>query len=119
MASRTDRPQIAGAGEREAAHDLWQNRCGGPARPHARPFVPARSEKPRMTRPQAATQPKEEDNLSDSEFKALLADVIPHLRAYGRSLCGNPDLADDLTQDTLVRAWASRDRFERGTSLNA
>lgn len=57
--------------------------------------------------------------FTDSEFKALLAGVIPHLRAYGRSLCGNPDLADDLVQDTMVKAWASRDRFERDTSIKA
>ncbi len=57
--------------------------------------------------------------LSDDEFRHLLGGVIPHLRAYGRSLSGNPDLADDLTQDTMVKAWASRDRFERGTSIKA
>lgn len=62
---------------------------------------------------------QDDEGLSDSEFKALLAGVIPHLRAYGRSLSGNPDLADDLTQDTMVKAWASRDRFERGTSIKA
>ena len=72
-----------------------------------------------MTRVTAATQPGASTSLSDSEFKTLLADVIPHLRAYGRSLSGNPDLADDLTQDTMVKAWASRDRFERGTSIKA
>src|SRR3546814_2684470 len=68
--------------------------------------------------PASASQPQA-DTLSDSEFKALLAGVIPHLRAYGRSLSGNPDLADDLTQDTMVKAWASRERFERGTSIKA
>ena len=57
--------------------------------------------------------------LDDEAFKAQLASLIPHLRAYGRSLSGNPDLADDLTQDTMVKAWASRDRFERGTSIKA
>ena len=68
---------------------------------------------------QSAAAPTAGENLSDAEFKALLAAVIPHLRAYGRSLSGNPDLADDLTQDTMVKAWASRDRFERGTSIKA
>lgn len=72
-----------------------------------------------MTRTTAAKQPHDDESLSDGEFKTLLAGVIPHLRAYGRSLCGNPDLADDLTQDTMVKAWASRDRFERGTSIKA
>ena len=55
-----------------------------------------------MTRTPAAASQPQADTLSDSEFKALLAGVIPHLRAYGRSLSGNPDLADDLTQDTMV-----------------
>ncbi|WP_033074041.1 sigma-70 family RNA polymerase sigma factor [Sphingopyxis sp. MWB1] len=72
-----------------------------------------------MAHIQAAPQPTSDTRLSDREFKALLAEVIPHLRAYGRSLSGNPDLADDLTQDTMVKAWASRDRFERGTSIKA
>jgi len=72
-----------------------------------------------MTRVTAASQVEADAGLSDSEFKTLLANVIPHLRAYGRSLSGNPDLADDLTQDTMVKAWASRDRFERGTSIKA
>lgn len=64
-------------------------------------------------------KPTADNALSDTEFKALLGSVIPHLRAYGRSLSGNPDLADDLTQDTMVKAWASRERFERGTSIKA
>ena len=34
--------------------------------------------------------------LPDDEFKTQLAQVIPHLRAFGRSLSGNRDLADDL-----------------------
>jgi RNA polymerase sigma-70 factor (ECF subfamily) len=77
-----------------------------------------------MSRPHAAPQTQAEtdapvESLSDSEFKTLLAAVIPHLRAYGRSLSGSPDLADDLTQDTMVKAWASRERFERGTSIKA
>jgi RNA polymerase sigma-70 factor (ECF subfamily) len=45
--------------------------------------------------------------------------AIPHLRAFATSLTGNRDRADDLVQDTIVRAWANIDRFERGTNLNA
>jgi RNA polymerase sigma-70 factor (ECF subfamily) len=48
----------------------------------------------------------------------LLA-AIPSLRAFAISLCGNPDRADDLVQDTLVKAWTHMHRFERGTNLNA
>jgi RNA polymerase sigma-70 factor (ECF subfamily) len=67
----------------------------------------------------SAVSSREGGSLSDREFKTLLAGVIPHLRAYGRSLSGNPVVADDLTQDTMVKAWASRDRFEAGTSIKA
>jgi RNA polymerase sigma-70 factor, ECF subfamily len=45
--------------------------------------------------------------------------AIPTLRAFAMSLCGNRDHADDLVQDTLVRAWAKMDRFEAGTNLHA
>jgi RNA polymerase sigma-70 factor (ECF subfamily) len=46
--------------------------------------------------------------LSDPEFKDQLGAVIPHLRAFGRSLSGSRDLADDLVQETLLKAWAAR-----------
>jgi RNA polymerase sigma-70 factor (ECF subfamily) len=57
--------------------------------------------------------------LSDDDFKRELAAVIPHLRAFGRSLSGNRDLADDLVQETLMKAWAARSRFQAGTNMRA
>ena len=48
----------------------------------------------------------------------LLA-AIPSLRAFAISLIRDRDRADDLVQDTIVRAWGAIDRFERGTNLNA
>ena len=48
----------------------------------------------------------------------LLAPVPP-LRAFAMSLTNNRDRADDLVQDTLMRAWANLDRFQRGTNLEA
>lgn len=57
--------------------------------------------------------------LDDAAFKAELAAAIPHLRAYGRSLTGDIDRADDLVQDTMLKAWGSRDRFTAGTSMKA
>ncbi|MFN3687087.1 sigma-70 family RNA polymerase sigma factor [Salinarimonas sp.] len=49
---------------------------------------------------------------------ALLA-AVPSLRAFAISLTGQVDRADDLVQDTLLRALSNIDRFERGTNLNA
>ncbi|MCM8557543.1 sigma-70 family RNA polymerase sigma factor [Sphingomicrobium sp. GRR-S6-50] len=57
--------------------------------------------------------------LPDDEFKEQLAQVIPHLRAFGRSLSGNRDTADDLVQETLLKAWAARKRFQAGTNMRA
>ena len=57
--------------------------------------------------------------LDDAAFKEQLAQVIPHLRAFGRSLSGNRDTADDLVQETLLKAWAARQRFQAGTNMRA
>jgi RNA polymerase sigma-70 factor (ECF subfamily) len=57
--------------------------------------------------------------LSDEEFRQQLGLVIPHLRAFGRSLSGNRDTADDLVQETLLKAWAARKRFQAGTNMRA
>lgn len=68
-----------------------------------------------MTEPETVVH----EALSDSEFKRELAAVIPHLRAFGRSLSGNRDVADDLVQETLLKAWAARNRFQAGTNMRA
>lgn len=49
---------------------------------------------------------------------ALLAEV-PGLRAFARSLTKDPVRADDLVQDTLVKAMANLEKFEEGTNLAA
>lgn len=67
----------------------------------------------------AIVAPEAREPLSDSDFKAQLGAVIPHLRAFGRSLSGNRDLADDLVQETLLKAWAARARFQAGTNMRA
>ncbi len=54
-----------------------------------------------------------------AQFKRDLTGVVPHLRAFARGLCGHPDLADDLVQETLLKAWAAQDRFQPGTSIRA
>jgi RNA polymerase sigma-70 factor (ECF subfamily) len=54
-----------------------------------------------------------------AEFKRELTEVVPHLRAFARGLCGRPDMADDLVQETLLKAWAAQERFEPGTSMRA
>jgi RNA polymerase sigma-70 factor (ECF subfamily) len=53
------------------------------------------------------------------DVEAMLLDVIPHLRAFARSLTRNRDQADDLTHDAVVRALAAIDQFTPGTNFKA
>jgi RNA polymerase sigma factor (sigma-70 family) len=57
--------------------------------------------------------------LSDADFERQLKDVIPHLRAFARSLSGAADRADDLVQDAMLNAWRARERFRAGTNFKA
>jgi RNA polymerase sigma-70 factor (ECF subfamily) len=52
-------------------------------------------------------------------FKADLLALVPFLRAFARSLSGRREGADDLAQETLVKAWQSRASFVPGTNLKA
>jgi RNA polymerase sigma-70 factor (ECF subfamily) len=49
---------------------------------------------------------------------ALVA-AIPNLRAFAIALCRDAQLADDLVQETLVKAWHGRSSFKVGTNLKA
>jgi RNA polymerase sigma-70 factor (ECF subfamily) len=53
------------------------------------------------------------------DFQHSLLATIPHLRAFAIGLCGKADSADDLVQETLVRAWANQGGFQPGTNLSA
>lgn len=64
-----------------------------------------------------ASDARKADDKAD--FKKELTDVVPHLRAFARGLCGRADMADDLVQETMLKAWAAQDRFEPGTSMRA
>jgi RNA polymerase sigma-70 factor (ECF subfamily) len=55
----------------------------------------------------------------DPALRTLLLAAVPSLRAFAISLSGSVDRADDLVQDTLLRALANIHRFEPGTNLNA
>lgn len=61
----------------------------------------------------------ERTSAQKADFKRELTEVVPHLRAFARGLCGRPDMADDLVQETLLKAWAAQQRFEPGTSMRA
>ncbi|MCJ2183990.1 sigma-70 family RNA polymerase sigma factor [Novosphingobium sp. 1949] len=56
---------------------------------------------------------------ADEGFRRELMSVLPHLRAFARGLCGRHDFADDLVQETAVKAWTARERYQPGTNMRA
>jgi RNA polymerase sigma-70 factor (ECF subfamily) len=56
---------------------------------------------------------------SEPSLRDQLLGAVPSLRAFAFSLTQNWDRADDLVQDTLLRAWGAIDRFERGSNMHA
>ena len=57
--------------------------------------------------------------MVSQQLRNDLIGAIPNLRAFAVSLCGNPDRADDLVQETLVKAWSNLSSFAEGTNLAA
>ncbi|WP_336486586.1 NepR family anti-sigma factor [Methylobacterium nigriterrae] len=55
----------------------------------------------------------------EPEFRNGLLAAVPSLRAFALSLTSNPARSDDLVQDTLLKGWQHRARFQPGTNLNA
>jgi RNA polymerase sigma-70 factor (ECF subfamily) len=56
---------------------------------------------------------------ADARFRGELVAMIPKLRAFARGLCGNRDLADDLAQEALTKAWAARASYIPDTNFRA
>ena len=53
------------------------------------------------------------------DFRDELVRQLPNLRAFAVSLTGQTEYADDLVQDTIVKAWSKHEQFEPGTNLKA
>jgi RNA polymerase sigma factor (sigma-70 family) len=59
-------------------------------------------------------------NASEShDISAEIVELIPALEKFARRFCGRASEADDLVQETLLRALAHKDRFEPGTRLKS
>jgi RNA polymerase sigma-70 factor (ECF subfamily) len=69
--------------------------------------------------PTEKTAERAVDPARDNAFKRELVALIPHLRAFARSLTGDPTQADDLAQDALIKAWDARASFQMGTNMKA
>ena len=57
--------------------------------------------------------------MPTASFKEELLGEIKNLRAFAISLSGSVSLADDLVQESLLRAWSNSEKFQPGTSIRA
>jgi RNA polymerase sigma-70 factor, ECF subfamily len=57
--------------------------------------------------------------MPPASFKEALLAEMSNLRAFAISLSGSVSMADDLVQETLLRAWSKSDKFQPGTSIRA
>lgn len=58
-------------------------------------------------------------SAEQNAWRDLVVEQIPALRAFAWSVSRNGSDADDLVQETLIKAWRHRDRFTPGTNLRA
>jgi RNA polymerase sigma-70 factor, ECF subfamily len=68
--------------------------------------------------PVATPGPQRRPSPGDHFRDKLLAE-IPNMRAFAVSLSGSVQNADDLVQDTLLKAWGNAHSFAEGTNLRA
>ena len=67
--------------------------------------------------PDQVAEPLSPEDLD--AFKAQMVALIPALRAFARGLCRDRVLADDLVQEAMMRAWASRHTYIQGSNFRA
>ncbi len=67
--------------------------------------------KPRVAAPAA--------DVAHAAFRKDLIAAIPKLRAFALSLASHADHADDLVQETLMKAWNHQESFQAGTNIKA
>jgi RNA polymerase sigma-70 factor (ECF subfamily) len=70
-------------------------------------------------KPQTSDIPSPKSIWERRAFETKLLGIIPDLRAFARFLAGNPAEADDLVQDTIVRALKAYDHFDLDTNIKA
>ena len=70
----------------------------------------------------AAPAPQRSGDRSEEtreQFRQHLLAAIPKLRAFALSLAAHADHADDLVQETLMKAWNHQNSFQEGTNIKA
>jgi RNA polymerase sigma-70 factor, ECF subfamily len=65
------------------------------------------------------TQERSASSGAEPSIRSGLLAAIPSLRAFAIALTNDVSRADDLVQETILRAWQNHERFEPGSNLSA
>jgi len=57
--------------------------------------------------------------LLDRQFTRQLNDVLPAVRRFALRLCNHRAMAEDMTQEAVMRGWAARAHFTPDSDLRA
>ena len=57
--------------------------------------------------------------MSSADPREQIVEYLPEMRAFAHSLARNPERADDLVQEALLKAWANIEQFQPGTEMRA
>lgn len=74
---------------------------------------------PGPARPDATSAAEARATHDDALMLRRMRELTPSLRAYATGLLGSVSDADDLIQETLMRAWRSRDTYRVDTNFKA
>jgi hypothetical protein len=80
------------------------------------PMLPMPATGSEASRSQVLDVPSEA-SLDTASFKRDLLELLPTLRAFAIHLSRRHDMADDLVQEALIKAWRKQSSFEPGTHL--
>ena len=64
-------------------------------------------------------KPRTETSMEVEQFSRMLQSLLPSLSRYAQSLSRNADVAQDLVQDAVLRAWRNQATFVAGTNMKA
>ena len=72
---------------------------------------------PRNPWPRSNVKPARRKSVSARAFKRHLVEAQEPLRKFALRLCGREDMAEDLMQETMLKAWKAREQFKPGSKF--
>src|ERR1700730_2830078 len=116
-ASLTGRRPSGGFSSFQQLYRSFPNALGQQRPTHVKMIAASLSQPRAPTRLSTIRTTKDRANPLQPLVRDAMLAAVPSLRAFAITLCGKVDRADDLVQETLLRAIGSINSFEPGTNM--